>query len=272
MKPIPVTLRQLCCLPVLACLVMLLGVLGSAAAQEARSSPSGQNSASQSGEPAQNSAKDQEQRTRKEERARSMGAQLAEESREAAGEGDENAAFRQSGSIKWLARHTGLSLNSAYWLAVLLNFGVVTAGIIWASKKFLPGMFRDRTVSIQRAMEEARTASADANRRLSEIEARLSRLGDEIQAMRHASEQEARAEEERMREAAEDDKRKIIESAEQEITAAAKQARRELTSYAADLAVSLAKKQIHVDASTDQQLVRSFADQLPNGNGQKGRR
>lgn len=214
----------------------------------------------------------EQQKAQKEKRERSLGAQLAEESREAAGEGDENAAFKQSGSIQWLARHTGLSVNSAFWLAVLFNFGVVAAAIAWASKKFLPSMFRDRTVSIQKAMEEARKASADANRRLAEIELRLSRLGDEIDAMRSTGEQEARAEEERIHEAAEEDKRRIIESAEQEITAAAKQARRELTAYAADLAVSLAKKQIDVDAGTDQQLVRSFADQLGSSNGLKGGR
>jgi len=50
--------------------------------------------------------------------------------------------------------------------------------------------------------------------------------------------------------------------AEQEIAAAAKTARRQLTAYAADLAVGLARKQIHVDASTDQALVRNFAGQL----------
>jgi F0F1-type ATP synthase membrane subunit b/b' len=53
-----------------------------------------------------------------------------------------------------------------------------------------------------------------------------------------------------------------VESAEQEITAAAKAARRDLTSYAADLAISLAKKQIHVDPATDSSLVRNFSDRL----------
>ena len=46
----------------------------------------------------------------------------------------------------------------------------------------------------------------------------------------------------------------------------AKTTRRELTAYAANLAVSLAKKQIQVDANTDQALVRGFAQQLSNGN------
>jgi len=59
-----------------------------------------------------------------------------------------------------------------------------------------------------------------------------------------------------------------VTSAEQEITAAAKSARRELTAYAADLAVSLAKKQIHVDAATDQALLRSFAQELSVNGGE----
>jgi len=53
-----------------------------------------------------------------------------------------------------------------------------------------------------------------------------------------------------------------VASAEQEIAAAAKAARRQLTAYAADLAVGLARKQIHVDPATDQALVRYFSGQL----------
>ncbi len=111
-------------------------------------------------------------------------------------------------------------------------------------------------------MEEARKASEDANRRLAEIEARLSRLDAEISGMRDAAEKEAAAEEARIKAAAEEDARKIVESAEQEIAAAAKTARRELTAYAANLAVALAGRQIKVDAVTDQALVREFAREL----------
>ena len=80
--------------------------------------------------------------------------------------------------------------------------------------------------------------------------------------MKAAGEADLAAEEARIKAAAEEDGRKIVESAEQEIAAAAKAARRDLTNYAADLAISLAKKQIHVDTSTDSSLVRSFADRL----------
>ena len=88
--------------------------------------------------------------------------------------------------------------------------------------------------------------------------------------MRAAGEKEAAAEEERIKAATAEDARRIVESAQQEIAAAAKAARRELTVFAADLAVSLAAKQIQVDGNTDRVLVRRFAGQLsddgPTGN------
>lgn len=179
--------------------------------------------------------------------------------------GENNDELKHSSSVKLLARITGLSVDGAYWLAVILNFVVVAAFIYWISKKNLPAVFRNRTATIQKSLQEARAASEDANQRLAQIEARLGKLDDEIAQMRATSEKEAAAEEERIKASAEEEARHIIESAEQEITAAAKAARRDLTSYAADLAVSLAAKQIRVDANTDQALVRQFAQQLSNG-------
>jgi F0F1-type ATP synthase membrane subunit b/b' len=60
----------------------------------------------------------------------------------------------------------------------------------------------------------------------------------------------------------EEERRKIVLGSQQEIEAAAAQARRELKVYAADLAVSLAEKKIHVDEATDKALVRSFTEQI----------
>jgi len=196
-------------------------------------------------------------------------AELAKESREAAQE-DEQAQFKHSASVQLVAKLTGLSLDHAYWLCVLLNFAVIAGTLIYLSKKHLPNLFRGRTASIQQAMQEARKASDEANRRLAEIETRLSRLDSEIAGMRDAGEKEAAAEEARIKAAAIEDARKIVESAEQEITAAAKTARRELTAYAANLAVSLAAKQIKVDAVTDQALVREFARELGPKAGKDG--
>src|SRR5258705_8182857 len=124
----------------------------------------------------------------------------------------------------------------------MINFDVDAAVIIWFAKKNLPAMFRSRTASIQKALEEARKTSQEAKRRLSNIEARLSKLDVEIGEMRWAGEQEAANEEVRIKAAAEEDARKIVEAAEQEIIAAAKLARRELKAYAADLAAAPAER------------------------------
>jgi F-type H+-transporting ATPase subunit b len=127
-------------------------------------------------------------------------------------------------------------------------------------------MFRGRTATIQKSLEEARAASADANRRLAEIESRLQHLGEEISQMNSTAESSAAAEDERIKAAAEEDARRIVESAQQDIAAAARTARRELTAHAADLAVSLAGQQIRIDASTDEALVRRFANDLADKN------
>ena len=178
---------------------------------------------------------------------------------------DETAQFKHSPSVRRLARITGLSDVGAFWLAVFINFAIVVGVIAWLWNKNVPAAFRNRTALIQKSIEDARRASEDANRRLSEVEARLGRLDEEISSMRALSEKEAAAEEERIKAAAAEDARRIAESARQEIEAAVKSARRELTAYAADLAVSLATKQIRVDVTADQALVRRFAQQLSDG-------
>ncbi|HEX8814345.1 MAG TPA: ATP synthase F0 subunit B [Terriglobales bacterium] len=202
---------------------------------------------------------------------RQLSAALAKESREAAGE-DDSDQFKHSASVQWVSSVTGLSIERSYQVCVLLNFLVVAAILFWALRKTLPVAFRKRTDMIQAAMEEARKASVEANRRLGDIETRLSKLDVEIGQMRATADRESAEEEKNIKAAAEEDARKIVESAEHEIAAAAKAARRELKSYAADLAVALAGKQIHVDPNTDHALVTGFAKQLSgNGGEQKGR-
>jgi F-type H+-transporting ATPase subunit b len=194
---------------------------------------------------------------------RGAAGQLVHESREAAGEEkDENAEFKQSASVRFISRITGLDLQQSYWLCMVLNFAAIALVILWAARKYLPGIFRERTAAIQKAMREAQKASEEARQKLTEIESRLAKLDSEIAAMRDAAEKEAAAENARIQAAAKEDAQKIVASAEQEIAAAAKAARRLLTAHAADLAVGLAQKQIRVNAAADQALMRGFAGQL----------
>lgn len=179
-----------------------------------------------------------------------------------AAEDDGTAQFKQSASVRWLGNHLGLGTSAMYWLAVVVNFAVIALGVIYFSRLHLPTLFRNRTESIRKAMDEAKRTSDEAKARLSAIESRLSQLDSDIAAMRAKAEQDGAAEEARIRAAAEDDKKKIVEAAGQEIDVAAKSARRELAAYAADLAVDMARKRIQVDVPADQSLVSGFAQSL----------
>jgi F-type H+-transporting ATPase subunit b len=188
--------------------------------------------------------------------------QISEREQESGQETDPTESLRNSTMVKWLAAKTGMSQNAAYWLCVLINFGIVVGLIVFGLKKSLPGFFQARNHSIQRRIEEARKTSDEARRRLADVENRLSRLDSEIGHMRQEAEENARAEEKRMLAEAEEEHRRILASAEQEIAAAASNARRELRAYAAELAVDLAEKKIRVSSDTDQALVKDFTTQL----------
>jgi F-type H+-transporting ATPase subunit b len=177
-------------------------------------------------------------------------------------EASDTETFRHSASVKAIAHVTGLSLDQTFWISVIINF-IIVAAILWVLlKKTLPVAFRNRGHAIQKRMDEARTASEEARRRLVEVEGRLSRLDVEIADMRRRAEEAATAEQKRILAEAEEERRRIVASTEQEIAAAANNARRELKAYAAKLAVDLAKKKISVDNVTDQMLVREFVAQL----------
>ncbi|HZP24128.1 MAG TPA: hypothetical protein VFB04_11810 [Terriglobales bacterium] len=162
---------------------------------------------------------------------------------------------------KWGDR-LGIGPKVSFAISLGLNFAGIAIFVWVLVRSRLPQAFRERTATIQRSIREAQAASADASRRLTEIEARLGKLDSEVAEIRQSAEQEAAAEEERVREAAEQDKQRIVEGAEAEIAAIARNARRELKGYAAALAVDLAAREIHVDDSTDQALVRDFVEQL----------
>jgi F-type H+-transporting ATPase subunit b len=189
-------------------------------------------------------------------------AQQANAEPENAAEEEENAQFKYSSIVRSVARKTGLSKETVYWIFNLINFAILAAAGIAVLRKVMPNGFTPRTAEIQKGIEEARKASAEAAARLSEIEARLGRLDSEIAELRTTAEGDFSAEEQRIKADADRDAKHVIEAAEQEIAAASRSAQRELKAFAAGLAVDLAEKKIKVDEATDQALVRSFATQL----------
>jgi F-type H+-transporting ATPase subunit b len=211
----------------------------------------------------QQSAPEPTQQASEPKKAAPISEEIVKEKREAGEEEEEeNANLKHAGPVRWLARQIDWSVHGTHLLLSVLNFLIIVIVVGWACSKILPGIFRSRTSAIQQALQEARAASQDAGRRLADIETRLRQLDVEIGQMQAAAEKEAVAEEDRIQSAAEDDVQKVVRAAEQEIAAAAKQARRELSTHTAELALGLARQQIHVDSNTDQVLVRSFSSGL----------
>jgi F-type H+-transporting ATPase subunit b len=132
-------------------------------------------------------------------------AETAKEGQQPEQEEEENVKLKHSSPVRWLATKINLSVHGAHLAAVGFNFAIVVGIVVWAGYKFIPGMLRSRNAAIQTALEEARAASQDANRRLADIENRLRRLDVEIGQMQSTAEKEAEAEEGRILKAGEED-------------------------------------------------------------------
>ncbi len=177
-------------------------------------------------------------------------------------EKDENDAFRHSAMVGKMGRMVGMNPEQAATAFEVLNFVVLAVGLGFLAVKLLPQAFRDRNSAIQRHLVDARTATEEAGARLSAVESRLSKLDDEIAAMRRQIEADTVREEQRMKAAIEDETAKILAAADAEIQSATATARRELQRHAAELAIEHAAQRLVITAETDRLLVQGFAQQL----------
>lgn len=171
-------------------------------------------------------------------------------------------AYRHSASVQWIAKHLGVSTEAAAEIFEDINSGILIFFIVYFLVKKLPGVFRKRSKELASELTEAHNATADANRRLEAIEARLAHLDTEIEAFRAQSEREAVADEQRMHRAIEEERQRIVASAEQEIDAASAAAQRELKRFAADLAVQQARSSLRLTADMDRALIAEFGQSL----------
>jgi F-type H+-transporting ATPase subunit b len=184
-------------------------------------------------------------------------------------EEDEKDAYLHSDSVRALGAKLGMNPEQAATAFTIANFIVLALLVGWFLLKTLPKTFRDRNSAIQKYLVDARTATEEAQVRLKGVEDRLSKLDEQIAAMRTHAEKEAAADELRIKASVEEEKKKILESAEQEIAAATVQAQRQIQQYAAELAIDQAARKLVVSAETDRLLVQDFARRLI-GNDSKG--
>jgi F-type H+-transporting ATPase subunit b len=107
---------------------------------------------------------------------------------------------------------------------------------------------------------------------LSAVEAKLAGLGAEIEKFRAEVEQEAHEDEKRIKASIAEESSRIVTAAEQEIGVVVAQAKRGLRSFAADLAIEQASKQIKLTPETDRAVIREFvAGVSADGSGKGGK-
>jgi len=180
---------------------------------------------------------------------------------------DENAEYLHSPTVQKLGGMIGLNPEQAATAFTIFNFLVLLTGVGYLVLKTVPKAFRNRTSGIQKELVDARTATEEANARLSSVEARLASLDEQIAAMRSQADADSARDEQRIKTSVEDEKKKILAATEAEIQAATAMARREIQSYAADLAIDQAARKLVVTAETDRLLVETFAHRLFDGKG-----
>jgi F-type H+-transporting ATPase subunit b len=134
----------------------------------------------------------------------------------------------------------------------------------------MPKVLRNRQQTLSQNLRTAREATEDAKKRLTAVEAKLAGLDEEIAKFRAQVEQDSLEDEKRIKAALAEESARIVAGAEQEITAAAAQARRALRTFAADLAIAHAEKQLVLTPETDRALIGEFIAEVATNGAAKG--
>ena len=176
-------------------------------------------------------------------------------------------AFTHTRLVQSIGKAVGLDVDTTAKLFLWINFAIVFFAIVIPLAKFLPKVLRGRRETLSKNLEEARKTTADANSRLSAVEAQLSRLDEEIAKIRAQVEDEIKNDETRIKSSLVEESARIVAAAEQEIDVAAAQAQRGLKAFAADLAIDQAVRQLTLTAENDRALIEEFVAQTSGEGG-----
>lgn len=145
-----------------------------------------------------------------------------------------------------------------------INFVILVGALAYLLRKPLSDFFTQRSAEIETGLAEGRKALAEAEARLSAVEEKLRRLGEEISEFKAAAEREMDAGRQRMREAAEAEAQKVLESARARMDTMARAAQLDLRRYVAGEALKQAEETIRgrLDDAGHRRLVSRFVDGL----------
>jgi F-type H+-transporting ATPase subunit b len=171
---------------------------------------------------------------------------------------DQVKAFLHSPVVVSIARVLHLGVDTTAYLFLGINFAIIFLAIVIPLGRFMPRIMRKRSETLSQSLKDARTATADANARLSAVETKLAGLDEEMKKFRAQIEQESLEDEKRIKASIGEESARIVAAAEQEIGVAAAAARRGLRSFAAGLAIEHAEKQLALTAETDRAVIAEF--------------
>ena len=180
-------------------------------------------------------------------------------------EEDQDAVFLHSSTVKAVARILHLKLDTTVTLLFGINFAIIFFAVAIPLTRAMPKIIRKRSETLSQDLTSARQATAEAQARLSAVEAQLAGLGEEIKKLTAQVEQESVADEKRIKASLGEESARIVAAAEQELNAAVSQAKRGLRNFAADLAIGQAEKQITLSAETDRALIAEFVRDTAKG-------
>ena len=181
-----------------------------------------------------------------------------------------DAAFLHSPVVQSVARMLHLKLGTAVAILLGINFAIIFFAIAIPLTRIMPKIIRKRSQTLSHDLTSARQATAEAQARLSAVEAKLAGLGEEIKKLSAQVEQESVEDEKRIKAALGEESARIVTAAEQEIDVAVTQAKRGLRNFAADLAIGQAEKQIKLTPETDRALIAEFVAGVAGDGAGKG--
>ena len=171
----------------------------------------------------------------------------------------ETDRYRLSAPVVKFGAALGMKPETAANVFTIFNILILVGGRrLWLDEDASEGLPRAAT-RIQKHLVDARTATEEATARLNSVEERLSKLDEQIAAMRAQAEadiarEEQRIQAQRRRREEQDPRRGRGRNPKRH-----HMARREIQKYAAELAIEQAARKLVVTPETDRLLVESFA-------------
>ena len=152
------------------------------------------------------------------------------------------------------------------WLFRWINFGIISAIIIYAFLKAAP-RFRSRREEISRQIQEGARAREAAEQDLREVQTKTAGIGALTAELRVEAKRAAEAEAQRLRELAKTEAGMIEQAAQAEIAAAERAARIELRVFAARKAIERAEGMLQgeMTANAEAALFGTLVAELQRG-------